>query len=93
MTEPPPETRDEMLSREGGFHDIKAVHFLQDTLRYYRDNAGLEQGKFLLLEETINAAIAPYMWVYLKGVKHGRDLALKETFLTFEEYEELMGDE
>lgn len=87
------EKREEMLSKEGGFHSTKAVHYLLDALHYYRDNAGLEQGTFLFLEETLNAAIGPYLFIYSQGMKRGLEVGREDCFLTVEEYQGLMGEE
>lgn len=87
------EKREEMLSKEGGFHSTKAVHYLQEALLYYRDNAGMEQGTFLFLDETLKAAIGPYIFIYAQGMKRGIEIGRKDCFLTTEEYWELMRED
>lgn len=85
------EKREEMLSKEGGFHSTKAVQYLLEAVEYYHNNAGLERGTFLFLKETIEAAIGPYLYIYSQGMKRGLEIGRKECFLTIEEYRGLMG--
>lgn len=83
--------RDDMLSTEGGFKATKAIHILRDALRYYKNNAGLEQGTFLFLDEFLEKAMIPYLFIYAQGMKRGKEITEAETFLTIEEYRGLMG--
>ena len=83
--------RDTMLSQTGGFKTTKAVHILRDALRYYKDNAGLEQSTFLFLDEFLEKAMVPYLFIYMQGMKRGKEITEAETFLTREEYQGLMG--
>ena len=87
----PGEIRDEMTSREGGFHSSKAAYYLKSALQYYKDNAGMEQGKFLFLEEFLETAVNPYLYIYAQGLKRGMEVGQKNCVLTTDEYRDLMG--
>ena len=85
--------REDMLSTDRGYKVTKTVHIMRDALRYYKEHVGMEQGTFLFIDEFIERAMVPFLFIYMQGVKRGKEITETSIFLTHEEYRGLMGEE